>query len=255
MQSCWAKLCEANGWPAAISFGATHQGPGELAGGNADAHTLVQLAIRYSNERITLYRDGQEYAAYTIGQAQPFGDDAMVLLACGISRYGEIGFFAGALEDVRIYDTALSAQQIGALIANEPSDPQPLAWWTFEDGKAEDVMQCFVASRLEGNARVADGKLVLDGSSYLWAAKNAKFLTTEPEDEPPFDTEVPTLFYKARSKRTGNMWDTWLTLDQGDYYLYYLANARGQWDNISMARSTDGVQWKEIGRVLSKGRA
>jgi len=73
-------------------------------------------------------------------------------------------------------------------------------------------------------------------------------------EETPFDAGVQTLFYKARSQRTGNMWDTWLYLHQGDYYLYYLAKSRSQWDNISLARSPDGVHWKEIGRVLSKAR-
>ena len=60
------------------------------------------------------------------------------------------------------------------------------------------------------------------------------------------------MFYKARSKQTGNMWDTWLYLHEGTYYLYYLAKQSRQWDNISMATSTDGVHWKEIGRILSK---
>ena len=84
--------------------------------------------------------------------------------------------------------------------------------------------------------------------------RTPKLLTLEPEPEEPFDASVQTLFYKARSRQTGNMWDTWLYSHQGTNYLYYLANARGQWDNISMASSPDGVHWSEIGRVLSKGR-
>ena len=179
----------------------------------------------------------------------------MVLLGLRyIGEAGEIGFFTGAIEEARIYDTALSAEQIAALQCNQPSDPKPLGWWTFEDGQADDLMQRFPAGRLEGNARVADGRLILDGSSFLWAATDAKLLTTEVVEETPFDTSVQDLFYKARSKRTGNMWDTWLYFDQGNYYLYYLANSRAAWDNISLARSSDGVHWNEIGRVLSKGR-
>jgi len=236
-------------------FRRTHQDQANWPMESAGPGTLVQLAITYRGDQVTLFRNGKEYAVYPIGQAQSFGDDATVLIGLRyIGEMGEIGFFTGAIEDVRIYDTALSAQQIGALIPNKPSDPKPLAWWTFEDGKAEDVMKRFPASRLEGNAKVVDGKLVLDGSSYLWAAKNAKLLTIEGEEATPFDAGVQTLFYKARSKRTGNMWDTWLYLHQGNYYLYYLAKARDQWDNISMARSPDGVHWTEIGRVLSKGR-
>jgi len=236
-------------------FRRTHRDQANWPLESAGPSTLVQLAITYRGDRVTLFRNGKEYAVYPIGRAQSFGDDATVLIGLRyIGEMGEIGFFTGAIEDVRIYDTALSAQQIGALVPNKPSDPKPLGWWTFEDGKADDIMKRFPASRLEGNALVADGKLVLDGSSYLWTAKDAKLLTIEVEEGTPFDAGVQTLFYKARSKRTGNMWDTWLYLHQGDYYLYYLANAHGQWDNISMARSPDGVHWNEIGRVLSKGR-
>lgn len=61
------------------------------------------------------------------------------------------------------------------------------------------------------------------------------------------------MFYKARSKQTGSMWDTWLYLHEGTYYLYYLAASGEQWDNVSMASSPDGVHWTEIGPVLRKG--
>ena len=61
-----------------------------------------------------------------------------------------------------------------------------------------------------------------------------------------------TMFYKAKAKETGNMWDTWLYLHEGTYYLYYLAKSAKQWDNISLATSPDGVHWREHGRVLAK---
>jgi hypothetical protein len=236
-------------------FRRTHQDqagwPAESAGSNA----LVQLAIRYSGNQVTLFRNGREYAAYAVGHAQSFGEDAMVLLGLRyIGEMGEIGFFSGAIEEARIYDVALSADQLAALAPNRISDPKPLACWTFEDGKADDVMKRFPATRLEGHAHIAGGRLILDGHSYLWAAKNARAFEAEPADEPSPDAGEQTLFYKARSPRTGNMWDTWLYLHDGNYYLYYLAKCRGQWDNISLARSPDGVHWKELGRILSKGR-
>ena len=236
-------------------FRRTHRDQANWPLESAGSSTPVQLAITYRGDQVTLFRNGKEYAVYPIGQAQSFGDDATVLIGLRyIGEMGEIGFFTGTIEDVRIYDTALTAQQIGALVPNKTSDPKPLAWWKFEDGKADDIMRRFPASRLEGKARVADGRLILDGGGYLWAAKDAKLLMIEVEEETPFDARVQTLFYKARSKRTGNMWDTWLYLHQGEYYLYYLAKTGDQWDNISMARSPDGVHWTEIGRVLSKGR-
>jgi hypothetical protein len=242
-------------WMAGSNFfRRTHRDQAVWPTENAGPEALIQLAIAYHGNRITLFRNGQEYAAYDVGQAQSFGDDAMVLVGLRyVGEMGEIGFFTGALEDVRIYDTALNVEQLAALAPNKAADPKPLAWWTFEDGKAEDLMRSFPASRLQGSARVTDGRLILDGGGYLWAAKDAKLLTTEVEEETTFDSSVQTLFYKARSRHTGNMWDTWLYLHEGEHYLYYLAKSRGQWDNISLARSPDGVHWKETGRVLAKG--
>ncbi len=66
------------------------------------------------------------------------------------------------------------------------------------------------------------------------------------------DEEYYAMFYKAKLEETGNMWDTWLYYHEGTYYLYYLANSESNWNNISMAISSDGVIWKELGRVLSK---
>ena len=60
-----------------------------------------------------------------------------------------------------------------------------------------------------------------------------------------------SMFYKARSPQTGNMWDTWMYLHKGTYYLYYLGISGDQlWDNVSMASSPDGVHWTEIGPVF-----
>jgi len=236
-------------------FRRTHRDQNAWPVESASSNTLVQVAIAYLGDQVTLFRNGQQSAAYSISQPQAFGGDAMVLLGLRyLGGMGEIGFFTGALEDVRIYDLALNADQIRALSPHRRSEPKPLAWWTFEGGKAEDLMGTFRASRLEGSARIVDDKLVLDGGGYLWAAKDPKLLVAETEEEPAFDNGIQTLFYKARSRRTGNMWDTWLYLHEGTFYLYYLANARGQWDNISMATSPDGVHWREIGRVLAKGR-
>ncbi len=221
----------------------------------ADPQTLVQLAVTYANDHVTLYRNAQLYRSYRVPQARPFGTNTTVLLGLRyLGEMGEIGFFSGAIEDARIYDLALDLAQIAALVPKQASNPKPLAWWTFQNGKAEDLMRTFPATRLEGNAHVADGRLILDGSSYLQAARDAKQLTADVEEETSFDATPQALFYKARSRRTGNMWDTWLFWHEGTNYLYYLARSRGQWDNISMATSPDGAHWQELGRVLSKGR-
>ena len=128
--------------------------------------------------------------------------------------------------------------------AGHKSLAKPLAWWTFEGGSTAYGSKLFGKARLVGSAHVAGGKLVLDGKdSYLIASVPAK----------PFKPEIQSMFYKARHPDSGNMWDTWLYLHDGTYYLYYLANRGRRWDNISLATSSDGVHWKEVGRILKKG--
>ncbi len=50
------------------------------------------------------------------------------------------------------------------------------------------------------------------------------------------------------------MWDTWLYWHEGCFYLYYLAKSSASWDNISVAVSPDGHQWREMGPVLRMGK-
>ncbi|MCY2928377.1 MAG: hypothetical protein NTV86_02575 [Planctomycetota bacterium] len=62
------------------------------------------------------------------------------------------------------------------------------------------------------------------------------------------------MFYKATNPKTGNMWDVWLYYHAGTYYLYSLCTTKGaigDWDNISVASSPDGVHWTEIGPALT----
>jgi hypothetical protein len=207
----------------------------------ADSNALIQIAAVYEKTTITLYRNGKQYVRYEVDKAQAFDQDVTVLLGLRyVGGNGEVGFLAGAIEEARLYGTALDASAIATLKPNEAPDPRPLGQWTFEDGTALDSMKTFPKGELRGHARIAGGKLHLDGKdSYV-------------EIRRPRPLVVQGMFYKARSRQTGNMWDTWLYHHKGTYYLYYLANSGGHWNNISMASSPDGVHWKEIGRVLSK---
>jgi len=206
---------------------------------------FVRMAIAYRGREVTIYRNAARYARYTIKAPQAFSPGCEALIGLRyIGSMGEIGPLAAAIDDARIYDRALTAEQIAALKPNRPSEPRPMAWWHFEDGSADDTMKVFAKGRLAGNARIADGKLILDG-------RNSYAICAWPG--PPVKKVVQSMFYKARSRRTGTMWDTWLTLHDGTFYLYYLAKAGPRWNNISMATSPDGVHWTEVGRVLAMG--
>jgi len=217
----------------------------EPAGGKE----FVQIAISYRGSEVTIYRNAKQYARYKISGPQPFKPGCKLLIGLRyIGGQGEVGFLAGEVDDARVYGKALSGEQLAALKPNlddgHKKTAQPLAWWTFEDGAPVYPGKAFGEAKLVGNAKIAGGKLVLDGKgSYLIARR----------PPPPFKPRIQSMFYKAKHPDTGNMWDTWLYLHEGTYYLYYLANKGRRWDNISMATSADGVHWKEIGQVLYKG--
>jgi hypothetical protein len=206
--------------------------PAETAGPAA----AVPVAIVYQGNEVRIYRNGNTYSSYRIAKPHPFGDNGAVLLGLRyLGGMGAIGFLGGAIEEARIYDRALDPQAVASLKANVLSGPRPIAQWTFEDGTSRDSMGRFTLSRLVGGARIADGRLHLNGTdAYLVASRPA----------------VQTVFFKART--IANQWDTWLYTHEGRYDLFILAGPGGKWDGIAMATSPDGVHWTEQGVVLSK---
>lgn len=134
----------------------------------ADPKTRVQIAVVYNGKQVTLYRNGLKYADYRMGpEPVVFSTDSVVVMGLRHLDARGVRFFAGSIDDARVYDLALDAKTIASLRPNEPSDPKPLGWWNFEDGKAEDLMKTFPAGKLVGGAKIADGCLHLDGRSGL----------------------------------------------------------------------------------------
>jgi hypothetical protein len=97
-------------------------------------------------------------------------------------------------------------------------------------------MKTFPPGTLCGGARIADGKLWLNGTDAYMTAS-----LPQPRQH---------MFFQART--TGGQWDTWLYWHDGTYYLFLLAGPGGRWHGIGMATSLDGVHWKELGMVLRK---
>lgn len=135
----------------------------------AKAGTLVQIAavIEHASDRktnpIRIYRDGQLFASYEMKNTEPLtlGSDSLVIFG------RRVGFshFKGLIEDARIYRGVLSQSNIAGLTPNRvaESEPQPAAWWPFNDDQPGDQMGLYPQSRLEGDAKIKDGKLYLGG--------------------------------------------------------------------------------------------
>ncbi|NQT16575.1 MAG: GH32 C-terminal domain-containing protein [Planctomycetes bacterium] len=161
-------------WMAGSSYFARSQSPEDQASNpaeTADVKTMVEMAIVYRGKEVTVYRNAERYAQYTINEPLVFRAGSFAVIGLRHVAAGGGACFKGQIEDARIYNVALSAEEIAALVPNRPSEPSPLAWWNFEDDEAADVVKTFPNTKLFGKAKVADGKLVLDGrGSYLVSA-------------------------------------------------------------------------------------
>jgi len=212
--------------------------PAETAGPD----TLVQIAIVYQGKEIKLYRDGQLYSRHRISQPQTFGPGSAIVIGLRHLEAGDRACFVGTIADARVYDTALDAKTIAALKPNELSDPKPLAWWSFADGKLEDRMKTFPAGKLVGGAKIISGRLHLPGGGEAYMVAGC---------EPPRtrDTEDwPTWHVTARPHEgVGLPYDAnrcifW----KGKYHLMYIFQDPKRphgghcWGHLS---STDLVNW------------
>jgi hypothetical protein len=96
---------------------------------DAPAGTFVHLAIVYrADHRITVYRNGAPLGrSYTKGELKTFEAGAARVLL-GLRHSGaKNGFLAGEIEEARLYDRALSAEEVAASFRHGTSASRPVA--------------------------------------------------------------------------------------------------------------------------------
>jgi len=126
---------------------------------------MVCVAIVYEGKTVRLYRNGALATEYQIEAPRVFGKGMYMTLG---NRHANRGFFAGEIEEARIYAKALTASQVAALAPAPATDLEaqavkPLALWTFEDGTPCEAMGFVKNCTLLNGAHVKKGRLVLDG--------------------------------------------------------------------------------------------
>ncbi len=128
--------------------------------------TFVQIAITYRDREVWIYRNGRDYAHYTMSEPpQGFGPAALVVfgrrhLDAADSEHS----FTGRIRDARIYDRALDRDAIAALQPGQINGgPTPWAWWSFGDEGLREKTGRFTEIKLIGDVRLRDGCLELGG--------------------------------------------------------------------------------------------
>ena len=244
----FGELAAAKWMAGSDMFARTQKDQAGFPAETADAAAFVQIATVYRGRQVTVYRDGRPYSQHTMtGEPVEFGPRSIVLFGKRHRRQGDSAHFAGAIDDARIYDRALSAEQIAAFKPNVASEAKPWAWWSFDNREAKDRTGRFLVTQITGGAKVEDGRLVLDGLSGEMLCQSGK--------EFPFACETPA--------RPGKPPDNWLTFHlahpgpgeampgdpncafywKGRYHLHYIYTHQ---DGFSFAHvsSPDMVHWK-----------
>lgn len=134
------------------------------------ADRFIQLAISYKGREITIYRNGEQLTRYT-ATVDPvrFGNETLVLFGKRHRGAKDGVSFKGRISDARIYDSALDGAALRKLKPGVAGELPLWAWWPFCTTGTFERMGRFRASRLIGNAKVADGALTLmdEGDTFL----------------------------------------------------------------------------------------
>jgi alpha-L-rhamnosidase len=141
----------------------------------ADDKTLVQMAIVYQGNQISIYRNGEPYTSYEASNVDLLKTQNQAVFGLRHEGAGPTQTLRGSIEEARIYDKALTADEIKKLETNKESGIKPYAWWTFEKGMETDRMGRFSVNNLYGGAKIEGGRLVLasDGATLIAAGKAA----------------------------------------------------------------------------------
>lgn len=202
-----------------------HASPGETAAPGRQ----VQIAAVYSGRDVTLYRNGERYAHYTVREPLSFPAGARVILGL---RHVEVrgqphSYFHGSIADARIYAQALTAAQVRNLRAHEPAGPKPLVWFDFGAATAADRAGTLAPGTLEGGAAVVDGQLVLNGSDGCLLAGGRKMtLAHLVSEDLRHWRELPEPILVADAEIVPQMCPHWFRWN--DWY-YFIGGVDGIW--------------------------
>ncbi len=222
----------------------------------------VRVALAVHDRTITLFRNDKIYAQYELAtgaDVPAFDANAVVIAGMRHLAQGSEAHFLGTIDDMRVYDRALSTEELAALRPNELGAIKPWAWWTF-DGNLEDRAGRFLASALIGRAQLRQGSLVLEGGTFLAARSQAVLDDATPaipdpqlaekietvrafrhrlladRDRPTYHFTIPEDYAMPFDPNGAIFW-------KGRYHLFYIYQSRGvhMFGHVS---SLDMLHWR-----------
>jgi beta-fructofuranosidase len=187
----------ADRWMAGSEyFHRTGEDPGAFPAEAADGKTVIQMAIVYKGDQISIYRDGKPYASYKAKNIDLLSSTNNIAVF-GLRHIGGDGGIGGSIEDARIYSSALTAEELRSLSPKKESTIKPYAWWDFEGSEVKERTGRYPHSKMSGGAKLADSKLVLGRNALLVSArtKEEAAMTSTHSEQPiftgPYVPETP----------------------------------------------------------------
>ncbi|HOZ48765.1 MAG TPA: GH32 C-terminal domain-containing protein [Candidatus Hydrogenedentes bacterium] len=172
--------------PGSNGFCRTEKEQGDWPEETAGPAEFVQIAIVYSGNHVTAYRNGKPFADYEHNQPHAFPLGSGILIGNRHLLDGKPtgDSFNGIIQDARVYDTALDAGTLAQLKPGEAGGPEPWAWWAFCQGDLiPDRTGRFGNVKLVGDIRLVARGLEVKGAHSLFLAQpGAEGAATPPLD-------------------------------------------------------------------------
>jgi sucrose-6-phosphate hydrolase SacC (GH32 family) len=235
----------AGKWMAGSEMYARTQGDQQAnAVEKVDDKTPVQMSAVYKGSQVTIYRNGEPYASYEANNIDlTSAKDNMAVFGLRHVGAGSGSNLQGSIDDARIYDRALTAEEIRQLEPNKESAIKPYAWWTFEKDMETDRMGRFPVNNLDGGAKIEGGRLILTQNGELIAATK-KLADMAETPAMPANPPADWLTYHLAHPGPGGAFPGdpncafyW----KGRYHLHYIYNNHGV--KFAHVSSTDMVHW------------
>ncbi len=189
---------------------------------------FVKLAAVYRGNTVTLYRNGVQYACYEIAQPLHFPPGARVIVGLRhMDRWSDpAAHFRGQIADARVYDRALSEEEIHSLRPHERGAIQPTVWFDFQQG-VDDLGGTLTPGELHAGAQLSDGALVLHGNQDCLVSGGRKAVLAHwiSEDLTHWQ-ELPEPFLVTDENMVPQMCPHWFQWN--DWY-YFIGGVGGIW--------------------------
>ena len=160
--------------PGSEMFSRTEKDQADWPEETAKPDSFVQIAIAYTEDQITAYRNGKRFARYALpNHRREFPLSSAILIGKRHFQQGKPqgDSFNGIIQDARIYDSALDEETLAQLKPGEAVGPEPWAWWAFCEGDlSPDRTGRYGNVKLYGDIRLTKQGLEIKGKESMFLA-------------------------------------------------------------------------------------